>query len=102
MLCLLVSLALMHFILAIEFGVAPYVFFPSTAMALSLFLHLPKVDQMVSCEYRDLLEPVQIPECIPFRGIDLLDPMRADNEDATRRFKAIVCRSLGKDRKKRS
>ncbi|GJW06893.1 hypothetical protein Tco_1569316 [Tanacetum coccineum] len=38
---------------------------------------------------RDLLEPVQIPKCIPFQGIDLLDPLRVDNEDATRRFKAI-------------
>ncbi|GJV83566.1 hypothetical protein Tco_1523464 [Tanacetum coccineum] len=70
------------FDVAIEFGVAPYVFFPSTAMALSLFLHLPKLDQMVSCEYRDLPEPVQIPGCIPVRGIDLLDPVQDRKNDA--------------------
>nr|WJH18559.1 phenylpropanoid glycosyltransferase UGT28 [Artemisia annua] len=70
------------FDVAIEYGVAPYVFFPSTAMALSLFLHLPKLDQMVSCEYRDLPEPVQIPGCIPVRGIDLLDPVQDRKNDA--------------------
>nr|GFC80048.1 hydroquinone glucosyltransferase-like [Tanacetum cinerariifolium]GFC81495.1 hydroquinone glucosyltransferase-like [Tanacetum cinerariifolium] len=70
------------FDVAIEFGVAPYAFFPSTAMGLSLFLHLPKLDQMVSCEYRDLPEPVQIPGCIPVRGIDLLDPVQDRKKDA--------------------
>ncbi|PWA37338.1 UDP-glucuronosyl/UDP-glucosyltransferase [Artemisia annua] len=70
------------FDVAIEYGVAPYVFFPSTAMALSLFLYLPKLDQMVSCEYRDLPEPVQIPGCIPVRGIDLLDPVQDRKNDA--------------------
>ncbi|KAF5801304.1 putative hydroquinone glucosyltransferase [Helianthus annuus] len=70
------------FDVAIEFGVSPYVFFPSTAMALSLFLYLPKLDQMVSCEYRDLPEPVQIPGCIPVRGEDLLDPVQERKNDA--------------------
>lgn len=70
------------FDVAIEFGVSPYVFFPSTAMALSLFLHLPKLDQEVSCEYRELQEPVQIPGCIPVRGQDLLDPVQDRKNDA--------------------
>ncbi|XP_076890696.1 hydroquinone glucosyltransferase-like [Bidens hawaiensis] len=70
------------FDVAIEFGVSPYVFYPSTAMALSLFLHLPKLDQMVSCEFRDLPEPVQIPGCIPVRGQDLLDPVQDRKNDA--------------------
>ncbi|KAL8254083.1 hypothetical protein R6Q59_032310 [Mikania micrantha] len=70
------------FDVAIEFGVSPYVFFPSTAMALSLFLHLPKLDQMVSCEYWDLPEPVQIPGCIPVHGRDLLDPIQDRKDDA--------------------
>ncbi|KAJ0582176.1 putative hydroquinone glucosyltransferase [Helianthus annuus] len=70
------------FDVAIEFGVSPYVFFPSTAMALSLFLYLPKLDQMTSCEYRDLPEPVQIPGCLPVRGQDLLDPVQDRKNDA--------------------
>nr|WCF97137.1 glycosyltransferase 1 [Carthamus tinctorius] len=67
---------------AVEFGVSPYVFFPSTVMALSLFLHLPKLDEMVSCEFRELAEPVQIPGCIPVRGQDLLDPVQDRKNDA--------------------
>ncbi|KAI3741349.1 hypothetical protein L1987_59021 [Smallanthus sonchifolius] len=70
------------FDVAIEFGVSPYVFFPSTAMALSLFLYLPKLDQMVSCEYRDFPEPVQIPGCLPVRGQDLLDPVQDRKNEA--------------------
>uniref|UniRef100_A0A5B7AF82 Glycosyltransferase n=1 Tax=Davidia involucrata TaxID=16924 RepID=A0A5B7AF82_DAVIN len=70
------------FDVAKEFNVSPYVFYPSTAMALSLFLHLPKLDESVSCEYRDLPEPVQIPGCIPVHGSDLLDPVQDRKNDA--------------------
>ncbi|PSS17845.1 Hydroquinone glucosyltransferase [Actinidia chinensis var. chinensis] len=65
-----------------EFKVSPYIFFPSTAMALSLFLYLPKLDEAVSCEYRDLPEPVRIPGCIPVHGRDLLDPLQERKTDA--------------------
>ncbi|CAI0542258.1 unnamed protein product [Linum tenue] len=67
---------------AVEFGAAPYIFFPSTAMALSLFLHLPKLDESVTSPYSDLEEPVQIPGCIPIRGSDLLDPVQDRSNDA--------------------
>ncbi|XVF80204.1 hypothetical protein PTKIN_Ptkin15bG0052200 [Pterospermum kingtungense] len=62
------------FDVAAEFNVSPYIFFPSTAMALSLFLYLPKLDQLVSCEYKDMPELVRIPGCIPIHGKELLDP----------------------------
>ncbi|XVE73738.1 hypothetical protein DITRI_Ditri11bG0142600 [Diplodiscus trichospermus] len=65
-----------------EFNVSPYLFFPSTAMTLSLCLYLPELDQMVSCEYRDLPEPVRIPGCIPIHGKELLDPTQDRKNDA--------------------
>ncbi|KAK1364251.1 Glycosyltransferase [Heracleum sosnowskyi] len=67
---------------AIEFKVAPYIFFPSTAMGLSLLFHLPKLDETTSCEYRDLPDLVQIPGCIPVHGRDLLDPVQDRKNDA--------------------
>ncbi|KAL1809454.1 hypothetical protein ACET3Z_026444 [Daucus carota] len=67
---------------AIEFKVSPYIFFPSTAMSLSLFCYLPKLDEMTSCEYRDLPDPVQIPGCIPVHGRDLLDPVQDRRNEA--------------------
>ena len=70
------------FDVARELNVSPYIFFPSTAMALSLFLHLPKLDQMVSCEYRELPELVTIPGCIPIQGKELLDPTQDRKNDA--------------------
>ncbi|KAL8118956.1 hydroquinone glucosyltransferase-like [Apium graveolens] len=67
---------------AIEFKVSPYIFFPSTAMGLSLFLHLNKLDETTSSEYRDLPDPVQIPGCVPVHGRDLLDPVQDRKNDA--------------------
>ncbi|NP_001312532.1 hydroquinone glucosyltransferase-like [Nicotiana tabacum] len=72
------------FDVAIDFNVSPYIFFPSTAMALSLFLYLPKLDATVSCEYRDLPDPIQIPGCIPIHGKDLLDPVQDRKNEAYR------------------
>uniref|UniRef100_A0A2P2JQ86 Glycosyltransferase n=1 Tax=Rhizophora mucronata TaxID=61149 RepID=A0A2P2JQ86_RHIMU len=72
------------FDVAREFDVSPYIFFPSTAMTLSLFFYLPELDQKVSCEYRELEEPVKIPGCIPVHGRDLLDPVQDRRNDAYR------------------
>ncbi|KAK7823911.1 hydroquinone glucosyltransferase [Quercus suber] len=44
-----------------ELKVSPYIFYPTNAMVVSLVLHLPKLDETVSCEYRDLPEPVKLP-----------------------------------------
>ncbi|KAB1225262.1 Hydroquinone glucosyltransferase [Morella rubra] len=62
--------------IAKEFNVPPYIFFPSNALALSLLLHLPKLDETIPCEYRDLPEPLQLPGCIPIHGKDLMDPIQ--------------------------
>ncbi|KAJ4954235.1 hypothetical protein NE237_011018 [Protea cynaroides] len=51
------------FDVAKEFNVPSYIFLPLTAMLLSLYLHLPKLDEMHSCEYRDLHESVKLPGC---------------------------------------
>lgn len=72
------------FEVATEFSISPYIFYPSTAMVLSLFLYLPKLDAAVSCEYRDLPEPVNIPGCIPIQGRDLLDPIQDRKNDANK------------------
>ncbi|KAJ4954392.1 hypothetical protein NE237_011175 [Protea cynaroides] len=50
------------FDVAKEFNVLSYIFLPSTSMLLSLYLHLPKLDEMHSCEYRNLHELVKLPD----------------------------------------
>nr|ACJ85806.1 unknown [Medicago truncatula]AFK49009.1 unknown [Medicago truncatula] len=70
------------FDVAREFNVPKYVFYPSTAMALSLFLYLPRLDEEVHCEFRELTEPVKIPGCIPIHGKYLLDPLQDRKNDA--------------------
>jgi len=51
-------------------------------MALSLFFHLPKLDAEVSCEYRELPDPIRIQGCVPIHGSDLLDPAQDRKNDA--------------------
>ncbi|CAK7348751.1 unnamed protein product [Dovyalis caffra] len=70
------------FDVAREFNISPYIFFPAPAMALSLFFYLPKLDEMVSCEYGEMQEPVKIPGCLPIPGGELLDPTQDRKNDA--------------------
>ncbi|XP_043723566.1 hydroquinone glucosyltransferase-like [Telopea speciosissima] len=72
------------FDIAKEFNVSPYIFCPMAAMVLSWKFHLPKLDEMYSCEYRDLEKPVKLPGCIPIHGRDLFRPIQdRKNEDYT-------------------
>ncbi|KAJ7962537.1 Glycosyltransferase [Quillaja saponaria] len=71
------------FDLAKEFNVSPYIFYPTTAMALSFFIYgLPKLDEEVDCEFRELTEPVKIPGSVPIHGKDLLDPVQDRKNEA--------------------
>ncbi|KFK42529.1 hypothetical protein AALP_AA1G006300 [Arabis alpina] len=70
------------FDVAAEFHVAPYVYYTSNANVLSLLLHLPELDQTMSCEYRDMTEPVKLPGCVPITGKDFPDLFEDRNDDA--------------------
>nr|AUI41117.1 uridine 5'-diphospho-glucosyltransferase 3 [Rhodiola rosea] len=67
---------------AIELGISPYIFFPSTAMTLSLFLYMPQLDKSVTCEFRHMTDLVRIPGCVPVRGSDLFDPVQDRTDEA--------------------
>ncbi|XP_051121629.1 hydroquinone glucosyltransferase-like [Andrographis paniculata] len=67
---------------AVDLRIPPYIFFPSTAMLLSLFLYLPTLDEAVSCEYAQVPEKLRIPGCVPIHGRDLLDPLQDRGNDA--------------------
>jgi hydroquinone glucosyltransferase len=70
------------FDVANEFGVSSYLFYTTTAMALSLIFYLPELDKTYSCEYRDLPEPVKLPGCVPIHGSDLADPIQDRKNEA--------------------
>ncbi|KAJ4959088.1 hypothetical protein NE237_026199 [Protea cynaroides] len=70
------------FDVAKEFNISPYIFYTTSAMCLSLFLHLPKLDEMYSCEYRDMPNLLQLPGCVPLHGEEFLDPLQDRNNDA--------------------
>ncbi|XP_073038852.1 hydroquinone glucosyltransferase-like [Primulina eburnea] len=72
------------FDVAADLGIPPYMFFPSTAMLLSLILHLPKLDETVSCEYWEVSEKLQIPGCVPIHGSELVAPLQDRKNEAYR------------------
>nr|ADV71367.1 glycosyltransferase GT12D15 [Pueraria montana var. lobata] len=62
--------------IAKEFNMLSYIYFPTSAMTMSLLLHLPKLSQRGICEYKDREEAIQIPGCIPIPGHDLPSDFR--------------------------
>ncbi|KAK7256449.1 hypothetical protein RIF29_29899 [Crotalaria pallida] len=75
-----------------ELNSLSFIYFPGSAMALSLFLYMPKLDQEVSGEYKDLTKPIQIPGCVPLLGQDLPAPAQDRSSDA---YKSFLERSKG-------
>ncbi|KAK7395583.1 hypothetical protein VNO78_16145 [Psophocarpus tetragonolobus] len=63
-----------------EFNALSYFYFPSSAMVLSLLLHLPKLDEEVSVsvsgEFKELKEPIKLPGCVPILEVDLPETIR--------------------------
>ncbi|KAL7203853.1 hypothetical protein ACSBR2_016998 [Camellia fascicularis] len=70
-----------------EFGASPYLFFSSLAMSLLFCLHLPKIDETVTGEYRDLPEPIQFPGCVPVHSRDLPKPFQDRSNKA---YKGLI------------
>lgn len=68
--------------LAREFNISPYMFFSTNGMFLSLVLHMPKIDKMFTCDFRDSLEPIKLPGIIPLYGKDLVDSAQDRKSEA--------------------
>ncbi|KAH7658195.1 hydroquinone glucosyltransferase protein [Dioscorea alata] len=64
------------FDVAKELQIPPYMFFPSNLLLLSLLLHLPDLDTKMTCEFKDLPTPVELPGCVPIPGTEILQPLQ--------------------------
>ncbi|XP_043718118.1 hydroquinone glucosyltransferase-like [Telopea speciosissima] len=70
------------FDVANELNIPPYLFFSADALLLSLTLHVPKMDEMYSGEYRDMPEPLKLPGCVPILPANLTSPLQDRTDDA--------------------
>ncbi|KAG5538697.1 hypothetical protein RHGRI_019308 [Rhododendron griersonianum] len=61
-------------------------------MTLAFCFHLPKLDKMVACEYRDLPEPVKLPGCMPVYGRDFAVPVQDRSHNAYKKLLENVTR----------
>nr|KYP49710.1 Hydroquinone glucosyltransferase [Cajanus cajan] len=80
-------------ICAKEFNMLSFIYAPTSATTLSFCLCLPKLDQNVSSEFRDLLEPIEIPGCVPIYGYDLPKPVQ-DRTSQMYEFFLQKCKQL--------
>lgn len=62
------------FDVARELGIPPYMYFTCSAMNLLFSFHLPRLDETVSCDYKDMPGPLLLPGCVPIHGQDFDDP----------------------------
>ncbi|CAK8541328.1 unnamed protein product [Lathyrus sativus] len=69
-----------------EFNSLSFVYFPCSAFVLSLVLHFPKLHEQVSCEYKDLQEPIELQGCVPINGIDLPTPTQKRSSEPYKMF----------------
>ncbi|XP_021748457.1 hydroquinone glucosyltransferase-like [Chenopodium quinoa] len=65
-----------------ELGVPPYLYFFTNAMYLLFLFHLPKLHETVSCEFRDMVDPVILPGCVPIHGKDFEDGLQDRKSEA--------------------
>ncbi|THF97763.1 hydroquinone glucosyltransferase-like [Camellia sinensis] len=78
-----------------QFCISSYLFSPSPAMALSWCFFFPKLhDQLVSDNYRDLPELVQIPGCVPVHGRDLVVDLVRDRDTVAYKWILHHCRQF--------
>ncbi|XP_021760344.1 UDP-glycosyltransferase 72B1-like [Chenopodium quinoa] len=75
-----------YFDVAREFNIPPYIYFTSNAFCLLSFFYFPKLHETVSCEYRDMAEPLVMPGCVPLYGKDFVDPAQDRQDEAYRVF----------------
>ncbi|KAJ3686253.1 hypothetical protein LUZ61_015417 [Rhynchospora tenuis] len=59
-----------------ELNIPCFLFFTTSCMALSFTFALPSLDKQYQNQFCDLPKPVQLPGCVPIRGIDLHDAIQ--------------------------
>jgi hydroquinone glucosyltransferase len=64
-----------------EAGLRTYLFFPTNLLLLTLLLHLPEINASLTCDFKDLQEPVQLPGCVPIPGEEILMPLQDRSKD---------------------
>ncbi|XP_028801496.1 hydroquinone glucosyltransferase-like [Neltuma alba] len=74
--------------IAKELNIISYLYFPCSAMMLSLCFYSAKLNQRVTCghQFRDLPVPIEIPGCVPVNGKDLPDNHQDRSSSAYEQF----------------
>lgn len=75
------------FPLAKKHNILSYTFFPSSATVLSLCFNSTFLNETITCEFRDLKQPIQIPGCaVPIQGTDLPSSFQDRTSESYKHF----------------
>ncbi|KAF3328622.1 UDP-glycosyltransferase 72B3 [Carex littledalei] len=55
-----------------EVGLRTFLFIATNLLTLSLLLHMPEIDTNLTCDFKELAEPVKLPGCVPVPGTEIL------------------------------
>ncbi|MED6115933.1 hypothetical protein PIB30_095434, partial [Stylosanthes scabra] len=59
-----------------KLNILSYIFLPTAASLLQLCFNSSKLHETITCEFKDLKEPIKLPGCVPIHGRDLPDPLQ--------------------------
>lgn len=79
------------FEIAKELDIPAYLFCTMSAMSLITTFHVPILDRMFACEYKELPEPVILPGCVPVQGRDFPDPLQ-DKKNEVYKVSVQICK----------
>ncbi|KAL9256684.1 Hydroquinone glucosyltransferase-like protein [Drosera capensis] len=69
-----------------ELKVPLYMYFGTAAMNLLFTFYLPRLDQEVKCEFREMTDLVELPGCVPLHGRDFADPFQDRSSETYKQF----------------
>ncbi|TKY68958.1 Hydroquinone glucosyltransferase [Spatholobus suberectus] len=72
--------------LAKKLNILSYIYFPTAATLISLCLHSSTLHETISCEYKELQEPINIPGCVPIHGRDLPTSLQDRSSEVYKHF----------------
>ena len=75
-----------------KLNILSYIFLPIAASMLPLCFNSSMLHKTITCEYKDLKEPIQIPGCVPIHGRDLPNSLQDRSSEV---YKHFLLRSKG-------
>ncbi|MED6207578.1 hypothetical protein PIB30_036983 [Stylosanthes scabra] len=76
-----------------KLNILSYIFLPTAASLLQLCFKSSKLHETITCEFKDLKEPIKLPGCVPIHGRDLPNALQDRSSQVYTHF-LLRCKGL--------